>query len=271
MAALSMVSGFIKMNRTPEALELIRVDPKAFALLSLIALRAQWSDRQNFHNLAPCEALVGDHESAGLTRQEQRTRLARLVKWGFLTTQTTNKGTVARLIDTRVFEVYCESATSKSTRTQPATNQQSTTTKKDKKAKQERNGISAPIGAGDIGFTPVKRDLDNQAESIYEAYPRKIAKPEAIRAIRKALTKHTFEFLIDCVKSYAKARFGEDSKFTPYPATWFNREQFNDDPKTWKAESQTPARQSNIVPKQPPRPSTLFPDGPPPGVKVNEW
>jgi hypothetical protein len=72
-----------------------------------------------------------------------------------------------------------------------------------------------------------------QIEMIYEAYPRKIAKPAALRAIRKALAKHSFEFLLSCAKRYAISRAGQDPNFTPHPATWFNQERFNDDPATW--------------------------------------
>ena len=73
----------------------------------------------------------------------------------------------------------------------------------------------------------------SNACSIYEAYPRKVGKPSAIRAILKALKVTSYETLLEKTKMYAASRNGEDAKFTPHPATWFHQERFNDDPTTW--------------------------------------
>lgn len=80
-----------------------------------------------------------------------------------------------------------------------------------------------------------RRAVLAEAEEIYQAYPRKVGKPDALRAIAKALKKHSFDFLLEKVREYAgvRERSGEDPGFIPHPATWFNREQFNDDPSTW--------------------------------------
>ena len=45
-----MTTGFIKLNRSAETLELLN-DPNAFALLTVIALRARRTDEFNIHNL----------------------------------------------------------------------------------------------------------------------------------------------------------------------------------------------------------------------------
>jgi hypothetical protein len=74
-----------------------------------------------------------------------------------------------------------------------------------------------------------------QAEEIYLAYPRKIAKPAALKAIEKALKKISYDELMPAVQEYAKSRDGEDPKFTPHPATWFNSERWNDDRKDWQS------------------------------------
>lgn len=70
-------------------------------------------------------------------------------------------------------------------------------------------------------------------EQIYEVYPRKTARPIALLAIKKALKTIPFEDLLKKTAAYAQARSGEDSGFTPHPATWFNQERFNDSPETW--------------------------------------
>lgn len=69
---------------------------------------------------------------------------------------------------------------------------------------------------------------------IYEAYPRKVAKPAALKAIRAAVIKHGGDHVLQRTKEYAQARVGQDPQFTPHPSTFFNQERFNDDPSTWR-------------------------------------
>lgn len=76
-------------------------------------------------------------------------------------------------------------------------------------------------------------DSASVAEEIYSLYPRKVGRPVAIMAIKKALRKVSAEFLIDRTKKFAEIRNG-DLSFVPNPATWFNQERFNDDPETWR-------------------------------------
>lgn len=83
-------------------------------------------------------------------------------------------------------------------------------------------------------------------EQIYAEYPLKVGRPDALRAIRRALKAHPFPFLMERTQAYAKFRNG-DKAFMPHPATWFNQERFNDDPSTWgKSDSKTPVKRENI-------------------------
>ena len=75
--------------------------------------------------------------------------------------------------------------------------------------------------------------LDEQAMTIYLAYPRKVARKAALRAIKKALLEEPFGSLLDAVEEYAEAREGQDSQFTPHPSTWFNQERWADDRDDW--------------------------------------
>jgi hypothetical protein len=103
-----MNSGFIKLNRGEALRELLYGDPLAFLLLAQVAERARRTDGYNKLGLEVGEALIGEHDSIGLTRQNYRTRLHRLVTGGFLTIRATNDGTIARLSDTRVFDINSE-------------------------------------------------------------------------------------------------------------------------------------------------------------------
>ena len=83
------------------------------------------------------------------------------------------------------------------------------------------------------GVMDVKASASQYEEEIYEAYPKKVAKPAALRAIHRALAHHAPEFLLARTRLYATTYNGEP-RFIPYPATWFNEARFNDDSATWR-------------------------------------
>jgi hypothetical protein len=75
-----------------------------------------------------------------------------------------------------------------------------------------------------------------KCETLYRAYPRRIGKAEAMKAIAKALKKATYIDLLEAVMEFAASPAGQQGEFTPHPATWFNREQWNDDREEWRRE-----------------------------------
>ncbi len=85
-----------------------------------------------------------------------------------------------------------------------------------------------------------------KAEQIYDAYPRKVARPKALTAIKNALTKVAFVYLLNRTKEFAAARPDKNDRFTPHPATWFNQERYNDDPSTWTIGLEKKERRENI-------------------------
>jgi hypothetical protein len=80
--------------------------------------------------------------------------------------------------------------------------------------------------------------------AIYDAYPKKVGKPAAVRSIKAALKKVEPDWLLQTTQAYAKAVNGADQTFIPNPATWFNQERYNDDPKTWKRDEKGSGRSS---------------------------
>ena len=86
-----------------------------------------------------------------------------------------------------------------------------------------------------------KSELDEQAAKIYELYPRKAARPDAIKAIKKALKVEGYTDLYAKTSKYATAvkESQKELSYIPYPATWFNREEYNDD---WSGLYQTSPR-----------------------------
>jgi hypothetical protein len=117
---------WLKLMRTPEVLELIEAAPLAFTLASIIALRARFKKGFNpINGLFQGEAFLGDHKKYGMTMQQYRTAKAQLKKWKFATFRSTSRGTIARLTDTRLFDVLNESANRQPNR-QPTTTPQVT-------------------------------------------------------------------------------------------------------------------------------------------------
>lgn len=70
-------------------------------------------------------------------------------------------------------------------------------------------------------------------EEIYLAYPRKVGKQDAQKAIIKALKLKKHNDLLEATQAFSTAVNGADKKFIPYPSTWFNRGSYDDDPSEW--------------------------------------
>lgn len=83
--------------------------------------------------------------------------------------------------------------------------------------------------------TPTPTPPSEQLESIFAAYPRRVAKPDAFKAISKAIIKHGYDHVFDKTKQYASVRNSDKNQkvFTPHPSTWFKAERYNDDPSEW--------------------------------------
>lgn len=116
-----MSRGFIKLNRA-EAIELLEEDPQAFLLLTQIALRARRADGEYSRMcLKTNQALLGDYTKAGLTRQQYRAVQKRLERYGLAIFQSTNKGTIATLVSTAVYDINAEQQISNDKPTNPST------------------------------------------------------------------------------------------------------------------------------------------------------
>jgi hypothetical protein len=99
---------FIKLIRSSDTLELLKF-PKAFTLAAQIALRAN-RKRPKFspYKLEKGEALIGDYKSCGLKRGEYRHAIKILKRGQFATFKTTNKGTIAKIINSNIFDINIE-------------------------------------------------------------------------------------------------------------------------------------------------------------------
>jgi len=138
-----MIDAFIKLKKSKESDQLLS-NPFCFALLAQVAMRAKRDDGFNINGLKIGESMIGDYKSIGLTRQKYRTVLKKLKTWGFLTIRSTNKGTIAKIVDMSVFDNNIsydnENNNHQTNQTltikQPSTNHQATTNK-NKRSKEE--------------------------------------------------------------------------------------------------------------------------------------
>lgn len=111
-----------------------------------------------------------------------------------------------------------------------------------------------PIGSETLQDKDKDKDQDKDKDKdkdksevtprvIYDAYPRKIAPQDAIRAIEKCLVNPPLgapqdyrNHLLSRTLAYAAATKlwpEEDHQYIPHPTTWFNRGSYDDDPETW--------------------------------------
>lgn len=63
----------------------------------------------------------------------------------------------------------------------------------------------------------------DDAERVYQAYPRKVSKQNTIKAITKALKTTTADQMIDHLKLYSESVADKESQFIPHGATYFNQ------------------------------------------------
>lgn len=90
-------------------------------------------------------------------------------------------------------------------------------------------------GSGNTSRQKTNRSSNlSEAEKLYEAYPRKVGRATALKAIQRALAKCDFATLMEAVQAFAVSPKGRDEQFCPYPATWFNGGRWTDDRSSWQ-------------------------------------
>jgi hypothetical protein len=144
--------GYLVVSRSDDGLELIKAHQQAFVLLYVIALRARRTNSFNQHNLKQGEALIGDYENYGMTERGYRTAKRLLEKFNFATFKATNRGTVATIINTRVFDINAEQGDEQNdgqaTSKRRTGDGQATTNNNVKKEKNENNENKRLGGGG---------------------------------------------------------------------------------------------------------------------------
>ena len=104
----------------------------------------------------------------------------------------------------------------------------------------DEGSIHHPMKINTLGNLLLSSDksdsVTTQAEQIWQAYPKRIGKPAALRAIKAALAregKNSFDKILAATKAFAKVRPDKRDQYTPWPQKWFSHARYNDEPHTW--------------------------------------
>ena len=100
----------------------------------------------------------------------------------------------------------------------------------EKRREENTNTIHTP--------SPKEPTSNDRAAEIYDAYPRHVGRADAIRAILRAFQRGKApEAILEATRAYSAAvgRWPVDCRaYIPHPATWYNRESYDDDRATWE-------------------------------------
>ena len=122
---------WIALHCSEEAESLLASHPNAFLLLTQIAMRAQWKNNP-ITGMKAGEAFIGDYQNAGIqSRKAYRTAQEILARTLLVRFKGANKGTVATLVDTRIFSVTAPDKGQQGANKGPSKGQQGATTHTD--------------------------------------------------------------------------------------------------------------------------------------------
>ncbi len=204
------------MIRGDEIEELAK-DHHCFMLMWQIAYRARRNNEFSTDNLKIREALVGDCKNIGLTRRQYRTCLNRLTDWGFVTIKTTNKGTIATIVDKRLYDINAnyngQQVNHQTANERPSSDHQTATNKKVKKEKKEKNVYS-------IEF-----------ETFWKKYVRgEEKKPAYDEWLKIDPDPQLFVHILTAVAQQKINGCLQDPKYAPYARRWIKNKRWTDTP-----------------------------------------
>ncbi len=170
---------FIKfMEHSSEFYELIRQRPSAFVLLALIVDRSRKVSLDINDGIEVGEAFIGDVEKYKATPQSYRTDKRYLEKFKLVTFKSTNKGTVAKIVKSSIFDISRTTPTSNLTNQQQSSNIQ-LTTKQEERSNKEEESQAKPMEKKDffhdIPLNPSMISLTKVSQEYWDLHAQKIA------------------------------------------------------------------------------------------------
>lgn len=213
-----MNDGFVQAPRGEAGEMLIRRNYHAFILLYFISQRARRTP-DPINGLEIGEAMMGDFETYGMSKQNYRTAKAILEECNLVTLKPTPKGTIIKIIDTSIFDINInesnEQTNTQLTHDQHTANTQLTPNKNVNKEKNDKN----------------EKEITTSFELFWKVYPRKTAKSTCLKkwlviqpdaelsqTITDAVTKQIAAGMLNAV----------DLQYCPLPMTWLNQKRWED-------------------------------------------
>ena len=205
-------NGWIKLHRSLLDWEWYD-EPNTFRVFMHILLKANHSEKRYRGELVKSGTLLTGQqllaEQLGLSRMQIRTALDNLKITNEITIKSSAKGYVIEVVRYLDYQMITNSVATK----QPIDNQPITSNKKDKNDKKENNKSNT--------------SSNDDAETVWKAYPNKQGKKRAIPAIKKALKKYSVDELKTKIDNYVKTC--RDPKYIAHGCTWFCNERYEDD------------------------------------------
>lgn len=111
-------------------------------------------------------------------------------------------------------------------------------------------------------------NLQESAVQIYQAYPRKVSRPAALKEIKAAIKRmqsrdaeaDAVAFLLERTQLFAQSAAGNKGRYTPYPTNWFRDERYLDDEQEWGAAENRSGSLKREVVEQDETPGESFQD-----------
>jgi len=175
-------------------------------------------------------------KSTTLTIQQVRTALNKLKSTHEITIKATKLHTFITLTNYNLYQdIIIESNTpnntpdnNSSTNDQQRINKEATTTKEGKEEKEIKEGEEKKPKKTKIKPEITQSVIEDQFESFWNLYGKKLSRPDAEKKFKAALKKDTFENIIAGLEKYIKAR-GADTQYWKHPSTWLHNECWKDD------------------------------------------
>ena len=213
--------GFVQLSDDLSGWEWFDDKNTVYVYIRLL-LGASWGERdfKGVH-LQRGQLIISQREFAqkcGISRQELRTILDRLIATHKITQTSTHKFSLITLVE---YDCATQSQTHSAPEKQPTVNPP-TLLKTNIQTNKQPNNALAREGA----------DLESGFEKFWSAYPKKTAKEQALKAWKKLKPDEKLidKMLWSLERQKSSVQWTKDGgQFIPYPATWLNGKRWEDE------------------------------------------
>lgn len=202
------MSGWIKLHRILQQWEWWH-DDKMLRVFLTILLNANHEDgRWQGQEVKKGQWITGRKklvDMTGISNQSIRTILKRLENSQEITIKSTSKFSVITVVNWHIYQSVENESTNKLTNDQPASNQQVTTNKNEKKEEKKNKPFAAEF------------------ELLWIQYPRKDGKKAALRHFHASVkTEQNLLDIQTALDNYKRQVNGTDKQYIKNGSTWFN-------------------------------------------------